>query len=613
MSLEKNNNTDTNNYKNIVENLPVPVVIYTLEGKILYANPKAIEKEGIKGVDYRELNISDFVPPQVLNDLKERRKKILSGMELPLFELEKKNEKGESVYIEISSSPIVYEGIEAIQIIITDITARKLLQEEKIRTKIYEETNQTLKKEIDLRSQTEHKILNTQSHLSAIINTTDDIIFSIDKNYNISEFNNALQKVIKIRHGIDIKPGVYIFDVLPTEYHKEVKARYNTAFTGESVLATEIYNMEGNEHIYEAYYSPIKISGEVTGVAVFSKDVTEQKENQQEISNTQSQLAAIINNTTDIVVSIDKDYNIVQFNQLLFDMVKRRNGKELKKGMSVFETMDATHHEDIENIYKRVFKEGKSLVAVEIFTVAKERKLYFETNYNPIKQGSETVGIAIFSRDISEKILSETELRNTVKEKEVLLKEVHHRVKNNLQVISSILNLQTSYVKDKETADLLKECQNRIKTMAYIHESLYQTKDFLHINFSEYIINLVKNLFYSYDANQQKIKTIFDVDTIFLNLDTSIPCGLIVNELVSNALKYAFTNDSGGCVIIKIKKIKDNTIEMTIADNGVGMPENIDYKNTETLGLQLVSILSEQINGTITLSRTKGTTFKINF
>jgi two-component sensor histidine kinase len=200
-----------------------------------------------------------------------------------------------------------------------------------------------------------------------------------------------------------------------------------------------------------------------------------------------------------------------------------------------------------------------------------------------------------------------------VKEKEVLLKEVHHRVKNNLQVISSILNLQTSYVKDKETADLLKECQNRIKTMAYIHESLYQTKDFLHINFSEYIINLVKNLFYSYDANQQKIKTIFDVDTIFLNLDTSIPCGLIVNELVSNALKYAFTDGSGGCVTIKIKKTKDNTIEMVIADNGIGIPESVDYKNTETLGLQLVSILSEQINGKVTLSRTKGTTFKINF
>ncbi|HXD91973.1 MAG TPA: histidine kinase dimerization/phosphoacceptor domain -containing protein, partial [Bacteroidia bacterium] len=265
------------------------------------------------------------------------------------------------------------------------------------------------------------------------------------------------------------------------------------------------------------------------------------------------------------------------------------------------------------NIYQRVFTEGKSLVAVEIFNVAGNKKRYFESNYNPIKQGKETVGIAIFSRDITEKIASETELREALREKEVLLKEVHHRVKNNLQVISSILNLQTSYVKDKETANILRECQNRIKTMAFIHESLYQTKDFSQINFSEYITNLVKNLFYSYDANQQKIKANFDVDTIFLNLDTSIPCGLIVNELVSNAFKYAFADGSQGFITVKLKDIGNNKIKMLVADNGKGIPASIDFKNTESLGLQLVNILTEQINGTITLDKTNGTSFEIIF
>ena len=740
MSLEKKNSTDANNYKNIVESLPVAVVIYTFDGKVLYANPKAIELSGIRQKDYSTLNIFDFIAPEYMAALEERRKNITPGKELPSLEIEIKSIKGEPVYVEINSASVIYDGIPVMQTIVTDITTSKQLQEEKLRAQIAEETNQSLKKEIDLRIQSEQKILRTQSHLSAIINTTDDIIFSVDKNYNISEFNNVLQQVVKIRHGVDIKSGTHVFDILPTEYHEEVKAKYTRAFSGESVSAIERFDMAGREHVYEAYYSPIIINDKVTGVAVFSKDVTdreraqqdvldkqsqlttiinttndiifsmdknynivqynnvlkeiaeqrsgkkikpgmnffdflpkethgwlkktydralqgenvvavetffhpktkinriyeanynpiiinneiigisvfskdvtEQKENQQKIVNAQSQLSAIINNTTDIVVSIDRNYNVVQFNQLLYNMVKYRYGLELKEGVSVLDTMDVAHHSDMKNIYERVFTEGQSLVAVEMFTSAKERKRYFESNYNPIKQDNETIGIAIFSRDISEKIESETELRGALKEKEVLLKEVHHRVKNNLQVISSILNLQTSYVKDKETADLLKECQNRIKTMAYIHESLYQTKDFLHINFSEYIINLVKNLFYSYDANQQKIKTIFDVDTIFLNLDTSIPCGLIVNELVSNALKYAFTNGSGGCVTIKIKKNKNNKIEMVIADNGKGMPENIDYKNTETLGLQLVSILAEQINGTMTINRTKGTTFKIIF
>ena len=740
MSLEKKSSTDTNNYKNIVDSLPVAVVIYTFEGTVLYANPKAIELSGIGQKDYTDFNIFDFIAPEYLKVLEERRKNITPGKELPPFEIEAKNIKGETIFVEINSTSVIYNNVPAMQTIITDTTARRLLHEERVRSKIIEQTNEVLKKEVNLRKKSEKKTLNTETQLSAIINTANEIIFSVDKNYKIYNFNNRFQEIVKIRNGMDVKPGIYVFDVLPPEYYQILKSRYDKALSGESVIVMESFLMEGRERIYEARYSPIKIEGEVIGAAIFSKDVTEQQKFQQEILDkqsqlttiinttsdvifsldkdynvvqynnvlkeiaerragkeiksgmnffdflppekhkelkqtydsalggknvvavetwfhpktklmrvyeanynpiiidnkitgisifsrdvteqkeieqkmilAQSQLTAIINNTADIVVSIDKNYNVVQFNQLLFDMVKHRNGIELKTGVSVFDTMDDKHHDDIKNIYERVFTEGKGLVAVEMFTSGGSKKRYFESNYNPIKHDNETVGIAIFSRDITEKIESETELRDMVKEKEVLLKEVHHRVKNNLQVISSILNLQTSYLKDKETADLLKECQNRIKTMAYIHESLYQTKDFLHINFSEYIINLVKNLFYSYDANQQKIKTIFDVDTIFLNLDTSIPCGLIVNELVSNALKYAFTDGSGGCVTIKIKKTKDNTIEMVIADNGIGIPESVDYKNTETLGLQLVSILSEQINGKVTLSRTKGTTFKINF
>lgn len=148
--------------------------------------------------------------------------------------------------------------------------------------------------------------------------------------------------------------------------------------------------------------------------------------------------------------------------------------------------------------------------------------------------------------------------------------------------------------------------------MAFIHESLYQNKDFSQINFSEYIITLVKNLFYSFEANQQKIKTNFDIDTIFLNLDLSIPCGLIMNELVSNALKYAFEGGREGTVFIKLKKEKGK-IRMVVADNGKGIPENIDFRNTETLGLQLVTTLTEQINGSISMDRNKGTTFEIIF
>jgi PAS domain S-box-containing protein len=609
-NTEQELNQKWSNYNNIVENLPLPVIIYTPEGKILYANPKAIELSGMSTKEYGSNNVSDFIAPKFLNKLEERRKAILPGGELPSISIEANNLKGETFFIEINSASIIYNGVPAMQTIVTDITARKQLQEEKIKTQVAEQTNQILTEEINRRIQSEQK-------LKAIFESGSQLMWMVNKELSLTAFNKNFAHAIYDTYGVypEINIDEPKKDILSKEYHTFWDKKYYEVLTGKPVeFETRNKNKQGRTIYRKVFLYPIyNDKSKITEISGLAYDITEQKEIEQKILITQSQLSAIINNTTDIVVSIDKDYNVVQFNRLLFDMAKRRNGIELKEGVSIFETLDISQHGDIRNIYKRVFTEGQNLVAVEMFTITEDRKLYYETNYNPIKQNDEIVGIAIFSRDISSKIVSESELRGALKEKEVLLKEVHHRVKNNLQVISSILNLQTSYVKDKETANMLKECQNRIKTMAYIHESLYQTKDFLHINFGEYIINLVKNLFYSYDANQQKIKANFDVDTIFLNLDTSIPCGLIINELVSNAFKYAFADNSQGFITVKVKKLENNKIKMIVADNGKGIPHHIDYKNTESLGLQLVNILAEQINGTITLNKTNGTIFEIIF
>lgn len=149
--------------------------------------------------------------------------------------------------------------------------------------------------------------------------------------------------------------------------------------------------------------------------------------------------------------------------------------------------------------------------------------------------------------------------------------------------------------------------------MAFIHESLYQTNDFSQINFSEYVVNLSKNLVHSYLVNNELIELRLDINKVSLNLDLSIPCGLIINELVSNALKYAFENrQEKGYILIKLKT-DENYVYLTIADNGKGLPKNLDFRNTESLGLQLVTTLVEQINGTIELEKTKGTSYKITF
>jgi two-component sensor histidine kinase len=237
-----------------------------------------------------------------------------------------------------------------------------------------------------------------------------------------------------------------------------------------------------------------------------------------------------------------------------------------------------------------------------------------EIYLNPIwAEDGSVLEVSGISHDITEKKISEERIRLSLQEKEVLLKEVHHRVKNNLQVISSILNLQSSYVKDEGTLQILKESQNRIKSMAFIHESLYQTKDFSSINFTEYVVNLSQNLIHSYSNFDHEIKLNLDIQNVFLNLDLAIPCGLIINEIVSNALKYAFVDNSLGGEIAIVMKISGENLILNIGDNGRGLPPNIDYRNTESLGLQLVVTLTDQLSGTIALDLKKGTNYTIIF
>jgi two-component sensor histidine kinase len=151
----------------------------------------------------------------------------------------------------------------------------------------------------------------------------------------------------------------------------------------------------------------------------------------------------------------------------------------------------------------------------------------------------------------------ENNLKASLNEKEILLREIHHRVKNNMQIISSLLNLQTEYVDDEEAVNVLKESQNRVRSMAIIHEKLYQSKDLTHINFVDYIQSLVLNLFYSYDIDNTQIKPILKIEDISLNIETAVPCGLIISELISNSLKYAFPNRMNGEIIVSLKSEKD--------------------------------------------------------
>ena len=206
----------------------------------------------------------------------------------------------------------------------------------------------------------------------------------------------------------------------------------------------------------------------------------------------------------------------------------------------------------------------------------------------------------------------ENQLQISLADKELLLRELHHRVKNNLMIISSLLNLQSTYIKDEESKKIFKESQNRARSMALIHERLYQSTDLKRIDFGDYIRTLANDLYHTYVMDPSLIKLNVDVDDIRLDIDTSIPLGLILNELVTNSLKHAFPHSSHGEISI-IFHTQDNKYLLEVKDNGIGLNNDIDYKNTDSLGLRLVTNLTDQIEGIIEFNNKSGTSFKIIF
>ena len=238
---------------------------------------------------------------------------------------------------------------------------------------------------------------------------------------------------------------------------------------------------------------------------------------------------------------------------------------------------------------------------------------WLELFVNPIfDTEGEVVEISLVAHDITEKKRSSIGIEESLKEKEVLLKEIHHRVKNNLQVISSILNLQSSFVSDEKTLGILRESRNRIRSMAIIHENLYRTKDFSSIKFASYLRNLTADLIASYSVDRS-IRLDAQLQEVDLVLDQAIPCGLLTNELITNALKYAWEGRTGeGTIIMRLEQQGEQVI-FSIRDDGIGLPDKFEKMQTDTLGLQLVATLAEQLDAVLKVSSSKGAKFQITF
>ena len=211
-----------------------------------------------------------------------------------------------------------------------------------------------------------------------------------------------------------------------------------------------------------------------------------------------------------------------------------------------------------------------------------------------------------------ERLRTETELKKALKEKELLLKEIHHRVKNNLSMVSSLLNIQSSYLKDEQAQIAFAESRKRINSIALIHEKLYRSSDLAGIEFGQYLRDLTAALVKSYSIPAELLEVIIDIGDIYLNMDISIPLGLIVTELLTNSLKYGFKDDRKLTLTIRLR-VEDRQLGLVVADDGSGFPPDLDWQNSETLGIQLVNLLTNQLGGQIQLERENGTLFRFTF
>jgi PAS domain S-box-containing protein len=340
-------------------------------------------------------------------------------------------------------------------------------------------------------------------------------------------------------------------------------------------------------------------------------DITDKKESRKALMESQKKYRDLAELLPQPIFESDLNGDVTFTNRIGFKIFGY-TPEDLDTGLNMLQLLDPKDHlRAMEDIKRSILDDELS---VEEYTALKKdgTPIPILVYSNAIRQDNKVIGSRGVFVDLTDIKNVENNLIASLKEKDILLREIHHRVKNNMQIISSLLNLQTKYVDDQEAVNVLKESQNRVKSMAIIHEKLYQSKNLTKINFVDYIQSLVLNLFYSYNIQEDQIKPILEIENIHLNMETAVPCGLIISELISNSLKYAFPNEMKGEIIVSLKSDIDN-YQLCISDNGIGLPESIEFDHLETLGLLLVNILTEQIDGKITILRDQGTQYKITF
>jgi PAS domain S-box-containing protein len=462
--------------------------------------------------------------------------------------------------------------------------------------------------DITERKRAEDALKASEDLYHAIFEQAGDGVFILDTSGKIVSLNERFARL----HGYTIEEmlnrGLAELDVEGTA---PVPERIRRIMHGETLhFEVEHYHREGHTFPLSVTANLISVGGKQLILAVH-RDITERKRIQEVLRDREERLKLAIGSGRIGIWDRDIESGTMIWNDTMFEIY----GVSKECFTPSFDAWQSCLHPDdcdrVMEVNKAAIR-GERDFDIEFRILRPDRAVRWIDADSKLIRNSDGKPIRIIglNRDISKRKLAELKLQASLKEKETLLREIHHRVKNNLQVISSMLSMQARNVNNELVQNAFRESQNRVRAMADIHSMLYKSANFAEIDFGVYVQDMAKRLISSYGLKPGAVLTSISVENVSLSIETAIPCSLIINELLSNALKHAFPDGRKGEIQIKMHQV-DSGLRIIFEDDGIGFPENIDFRNTSTLGLDLVNTLVEQLDGTIELLRDGGTKYLI--
>ncbi|MEG4024610.1 PAS domain S-box protein [Microcoleus sp. S13C4] len=579
-------------FRATVEQAAVGITHPDQTGRYLRVNQKFCEILGYSASELLSRTWMDVTYPEDIDADLEQNNKLFAG-EIDSFKMEKRllHKDGTLVWVNITVSLI----------------------KEPLSGAIY---NVVVTEDISDRKETEAALKESEERFRQLAENIERVFWMV---------NVQPQEIIYISPGYEkiwgrscadlYAYGRFFADSLHPEDRERVIANLTRQIESEDEIEYRIVRPDGKTRWIRDRAFPIRNqSGKVYRIVGIAVDITARKQAEKTIRENEERFRQLAENIQDSVWLMSAEFTDLLYLSPAYEQIWGRSREELYA--EPLKMMEWVHPED-----KRLLEEAMGLVLqgestnteYRIFLPDGTIRWVCDRAFPIYDESGKIYRVAGIAEDISDRKFTEARIQAALREKEVLIKEIHHRVKNNMQVISSLLELQAQYIEDEPTLALFEDSQTRIHSMALIHEQLYQSEHLDRIALPPYVENLVANLYQSFGCGNTAIQFKLNLAPIYLNIETAIPCGLIINEVVSNSLKYAFSQSLAGEINIKFNELSCQQLQLIIQDNGSGFPANFDVENAETLGLRLVRMLSCQLEASITIDSHCGTCYTLIF